>query len=303
MSVYRLTGGKCARWVDARTGSALGSRTGALCPAATQRRCRPDRHRPPPPRARDRARRAGPRPRQPQSAGRRRDRPRRRASSARASTARSAARTPRSRRSAPPASTIWPRRRSTCRSSPAATTAGRRRARTRSATAGIGRVVVASDDPSEHASGRGLGILRDEGVEVVLADGELAARARLLNQPFRKHARTGRPWVLFKSAMTLDGKVATRSGDSKWISRRGQPPARPPLARRVRCRRRRDRHRAGRRSAAHRAESTASHRQPRRIVFDSLARLPLTPSSFATRARSRSPWSSPARPRGPPPTR
>ncbi|HWE08515.1 MAG TPA: bifunctional diaminohydroxyphosphoribosylaminopyrimidine deaminase/5-amino-6-(5-phosphoribosylamino)uracil reductase RibD [Solirubrobacteraceae bacterium] len=84
--------------------------------------------------------------------------------------------------------------------------------------AGIRRVLVASDDPSEHASGRGLGILRDEGVEVVLIDGELADRARLLNQPFRKHARTGRPWVLFKSAMTLDGKVATRSGDSKWIS-------------------------------------------------------------------------------------
>ena len=48
--------------------------------------------------------------------------------------------------------------------------------------AGIRRVVVGSDDPSEHASGRGLGILRDEGVEVVLADGHLAARARLLNQ-------------------------------------------------------------------------------------------------------------------------
>ena len=43
-------------------------------------------------------------------------------------------------------------------------------------------------------------------------------RARLLNQAFRKHARTGRPHVLFKSAMTLDGKVATRTGDSKWIS-------------------------------------------------------------------------------------
>jgi diaminohydroxyphosphoribosylaminopyrimidine deaminase/5-amino-6-(5-phosphoribosylamino)uracil reductase len=84
--------------------------------------------------------------------------------------------------------------------------------------AGIRRVVVASDDPTEKASGRGLGILRDEGVEVVLADGELAASARLLNQAFRKHARVGRPWVLFKSAMTLDGKVATRSGDSKWIS-------------------------------------------------------------------------------------
>src|SRR3954452_1867593 len=84
--------------------------------------------------------------------------------------------------------------------------------------AGIARVVVASDDPSEKAAGRGLGILRDEGVEVDVAGGELAHRARLLNQPFRKHARTGRPWVLFKSAMTLDGKVATRTGDSKWIS-------------------------------------------------------------------------------------
>ena len=82
-------------------------------------------------------------------------------------------------------------------------------------------MVVASDDPSEHASGRGLGILRDEGIEVVVADGELAQRARLLNQPFRKHARIGRPWVLFKSAMTLDGKVATGTGDSKWIS--GEP--------------------------------------------------------------------------------
>ncbi len=84
--------------------------------------------------------------------------------------------------------------------------------------AGLRRVVVASDDPTEKASGRGLGILRDEGVEVVIADGELATRARLLNQAFRKHARVGRPWVLFKSAMTLDGKVATRTGDSKWIS-------------------------------------------------------------------------------------
>src|SRR5947209_14720882 len=84
--------------------------------------------------------------------------------------------------------------------------------------AGIGRVVAASDDPSEHASGRGLGILRDEGVDVVVADGDLAARARLVNQPFRKHARTGRPWVLSKAAMTLDGKVATGTGDSKWIS-------------------------------------------------------------------------------------
>ena len=84
--------------------------------------------------------------------------------------------------------------------------------------AGIARVIVASDDPTEKASGRGLGILRDEGVEVELASGDLAATARLENQAFRKHARTGKPWVLFKSAMSIDGKVATSEGDSQWIS-------------------------------------------------------------------------------------
>jgi diaminohydroxyphosphoribosylaminopyrimidine deaminase/5-amino-6-(5-phosphoribosylamino)uracil reductase len=139
--------------------------------------------------------------------------------------------------------------------------------------AGIRRVVVASDDPSEHASGRGLGILRDDGIEVVIGSGELAVRARLLNQPFRKHARTGRPWVLFKSAMSLDGKVATAKGDSKWISGErsrelahqwranldavavgiGTALADDPLL------------------TARSASQV--HRQPRRIVFDSTARL------------------------------
>ena len=84
--------------------------------------------------------------------------------------------------------------------------------------AGIARVVVASDDPSPKVAGRGLGILRDEGVDVVVAGDDIAARARLINQPFRKHVRRGRPLVIFKSAMTLDGKVATRTGDSQWIS-------------------------------------------------------------------------------------
>jgi len=83
---------------------------------------------------------------------------------------------------------------------------------------GISRVVVASDDPTAKASGRGLGILRDEGVSVELVDGDVALAARLANQPFRKHARTGRPLVIFKSAMSLDGKVATARGDSQWIS-------------------------------------------------------------------------------------
>jgi diaminohydroxyphosphoribosylaminopyrimidine deaminase/5-amino-6-(5-phosphoribosylamino)uracil reductase len=143
--------------------------------------------------------------------------------------------------------------------------------------AGIGRVVVGSDDPTEKAAGRGLGILRDEGVEVVLADGELATRARLLNQAFRKHARTGRPWVLFKSAMTLDGKVATRAGDSQWIS--GE--ASRALAHQWRASV--DAVVVGIGTAladdpqlTARPDGTPAgpSEQPRRVVFDSLARLP-----------------------------
>ncbi|MEA2298079.1 MAG: diaminohydroxyphosphoribosylaminopyrimidine deaminase [Solirubrobacteraceae bacterium] len=141
--------------------------------------------------------------------------------------------------------------------------------------AGIRRVVLAGDDPTEKASGRGPGILRDEGVEVIVADADLARRARLCNQAFRKHARTGRPWVLFKSAMTLDGKVATSAGDSKWIS--GEE-----------SRRRAHRWRASSDAVAVgigtaltddpqlTARIEGVHRQPRRVLFDSLARLPVT---------------------------
>jgi diaminohydroxyphosphoribosylaminopyrimidine deaminase/5-amino-6-(5-phosphoribosylamino)uracil reductase len=84
--------------------------------------------------------------------------------------------------------------------------------------AGIARVVIASDDPSEKAAGRGPGILRDGGVEVEFAAGEEASAARLLNQPFRKHARTGLPLVTLKLAMSLDGRTATPVGTSPWIS-------------------------------------------------------------------------------------
>jgi diaminohydroxyphosphoribosylaminopyrimidine deaminase / 5-amino-6-(5-phosphoribosylamino)uracil reductase len=140
--------------------------------------------------------------------------------------------------------------------------------------AGIRRVVVASEDPSEHASGRGLGILRDEGVEVVLAGGELASRARLLNQPFRKHARTGRPWIMYKAAMSLDGKVATHTGDSQWIS--GSASRERAHRWRAEC----DAVAVGIGTAlADDPRLTARvprvQRQPWRIVFDSLARLPL----------------------------
>jgi diaminohydroxyphosphoribosylaminopyrimidine deaminase/5-amino-6-(5-phosphoribosylamino)uracil reductase len=139
--------------------------------------------------------------------------------------------------------------------------------------AGIRRVVVAADDPSEKASGRGLGILRDEGVDVVVADGELAARARLANQAFRKHSRTGRPWILFKSAMTLDGKVATPNGDSKWISGESSRLLAHEWRAAV------DAVAVGIGTALADDPQLTSRienaRQPRRIVFDSQARLPL----------------------------
>ncbi len=84
--------------------------------------------------------------------------------------------------------------------------------------AGISRVLIGSDDPTEKAAGRGPGILRDGGVEVDFATGAEATAARLLNQAFRKHARTGLPLVTLKLAMSLDGATATAPGDSPWIS-------------------------------------------------------------------------------------
>ena len=123
--------------------------------------------------------------------------------------------------------------------------------------------MIASDDPTPKAAGRGPGILRDEGVRVDFVDGEIAEAARMLNQPFRKHARTGRPLVVFKSAMTLDGKVATRTGDSQWIS--GE--ASRARAHRWRAESRRrgggDRHRADRTTRRLTARIEGVARQPR----------------------------------------
>ena len=140
--------------------------------------------------------------------------------------------------------------------------------------AGIKRVVVASDDPTEKASGRGLGMLRDEGIKVDISDGEVSQAARLLNQPFRKHARTGRPLVLVKYAMTLDGKVATRTGDSKWISNELS------RARAHRWRAEADAVAVGIGTVMAddpllTARVDAVARQPRRVVFDSEASLPM----------------------------
>src|SRR5918996_3146215 len=140
--------------------------------------------------------------------------------------------------------------------------------------AGISRVIYASEDPTEKASGRGPGMLRDGGVEEELANGPEASAARLLNQPFRKRARTGRPLVTYKAAMSLDGRVASPTGDSRWIS---SAESRELVHRwRTEC----DAVAVGIGTAladdpllTARVEGAGS--QPARVVFDSAARLPL----------------------------
>ncbi len=82
--------------------------------------------------------------------------------------------------------------------------------------AGFRRVVVGCQDPAPHVAGQGLQQLRDAGVEVLVGVCEHEATA--LIAPFRKHILQQRPWVHAKWAMTLDGRVAARSGHSKWIS-------------------------------------------------------------------------------------
>jgi diaminohydroxyphosphoribosylaminopyrimidine deaminase / 5-amino-6-(5-phosphoribosylamino)uracil reductase len=138
---------------------------------------------------------------------------------------------------------------------------------------GIARVVIASEDPSEKAAGRGPGILRDGGVEVATASGAEATAARRLNQPFRKYARTGLPLVVLKMAMSLDGRTATQPGDSPWIS----GPESRELVHRWRAEH--DAIAVGIGTAlADDPLLTArieGARQPRRVVFDRRARLPL----------------------------
>jgi diaminohydroxyphosphoribosylaminopyrimidine deaminase / 5-amino-6-(5-phosphoribosylamino)uracil reductase len=162
--------------------------------------------------------------------------------------------------------------------------------------AGISRVVIGSDDPSEKAAGRGPGVLRDGGVEVESAAGAEASAARLLNQAFRKHARTGLPHVVLKLAMSLDGQTTTAAGDSPWISGEGSR----ELVHRWR----------GEHDAIAVGIGTVladdplltaripGARQPRRVVFDTTARLPL--DSQLVRTLDQAPVTVIASPEAPP---
>jgi diaminohydroxyphosphoribosylaminopyrimidine deaminase/5-amino-6-(5-phosphoribosylamino)uracil reductase len=82
--------------------------------------------------------------------------------------------------------------------------------------AGISRVVVAMVDPFEQVAGKGIKALRKAGIKVEV--GLLEEQARTLNAPFIKRVTTGLPYVIAKWAQTLDGRIATATGQSKWIS-------------------------------------------------------------------------------------
>jgi len=139
-------------------------------------------------------------------------------------------------------------------------------------TAGIARIVAAVRDPDARVQGRGLARLAEAGVEI--GPGCLEAEASSLNAGFFKRARTGRPWVTLKLATSLDGRTATRGGESRWITSEAA---------------RADVHRLRRRHAAILTGSATvladdpaltvrvpegSDRQPLRVVLDSSLRTP-----------------------------
>jgi len=82
--------------------------------------------------------------------------------------------------------------------------------------AGIKKVIIAAVDPNPLNNGKGIKILKKRGI--IIRAKVLESEARKLNEVFEKYITTGMPFVYLKMAMTLDGKIATNTGDSKWVS-------------------------------------------------------------------------------------
>ena len=85
--------------------------------------------------------------------------------------------------------------------------------------AGVSKVIAAMEDPNPQVAGQGMQMLRDAGIDTAV--GLLAEQAEELNKGFLKRMRTGMPFVQVKMGMTIDGRTATASGESKWIT--GEP--------------------------------------------------------------------------------
>jgi len=83
-------------------------------------------------------------------------------------------------------------------------------------SAGVARVVIGCEDPNPLVSGGGVRALREAGVDV--CEGVLREAAERLIRPYATRVRLSRPWVILKAGMTADGKVATKTGESRWVT-------------------------------------------------------------------------------------